>query len=101
LIARAATRDAAELAAFATRVQAELSLPVSRALLPEDVEGTIILAAWLRSRGERDGFVFRLREEVPVAAQVEEWKAALESIVGRLEGAASSPPVALGHADAS
>ena len=115
LIARGTARDGDELMAFAARVQTELSLPGKRALEPEDVEGTIILAAWLRSRGERDGFVFRLREEVPVAAQLDEWRAALATITARtvapleggpteetsrlvpieaaLEGAASSAPV--------
>ncbi len=53
LIARAAASHPADLAAFAARVQGELALPGKRALQPEDVEGTIILAAWLRSRGER------------------------------------------------
>lgn len=82
LVARAAVREAGELREFAARVQGELTLPGSRTLEPAEVEGTIILAAWLRSRGESDGFVFRLREEVPVAAQLGEWSAALTSIVG-------------------
>lgn len=83
LVARGAATGAEELGAFAARVQNELTLPGARALEPADVEGTVILAAWLRGRGERDGFVFRLDEQVPVAAQLDEWRAALESIVGR------------------
>jgi DNA polymerase-3 subunit epsilon len=82
LVARAAVREAAELREFAGRVQGELTLPGSRTLEPAEVEGTIILAAWLRSRGESDGYVFRLSEDVPVAAQLDEWSAALTSIVG-------------------
>lgn len=80
LVARATIAEASELAPFAARVQAELTLPGTRTLAPEEVEGTIILAAWLRSRGESDGFVFRLSEEVPVAAQLEEWSAGLAGI---------------------
>ncbi|HSP97945.1 MAG TPA: exonuclease domain-containing protein [Candidatus Dormibacteraeota bacterium] len=87
LIARGAATCADELVPFATRVQTELMLPGKRALEAEDVEGTIILAAWLRSRGERDGFVFRLSEEAPVAAQLGEWSTALESIVSRSSAA--------------
>ena len=83
LVTRAAISDGAELAGFATRVQTELSLPGTRTLEPEDVEGTIILAAWLRSRGEADGYVFRLREEAPVSAQLDEWRAALQSVLAR------------------
>lgn len=88
LIARAAARERDDLSRFATRVQTELTLPGNRALQPEDVEGTIILAAWLRSRGERDGYVFRLREDVAVAAQLDEWAAALRSVL------AIAPPLA-------
>ena len=83
LVARAGVGAAAELAAFAARLQTELVLPRATALAPADVDGTIILAAWLRSRGERDGYVFPLREDAPVAACLPEWTAALEAIVGR------------------
>lgn len=81
LVARAAVASGDALAAFAERVQTELSLPGRRELAPEDVEGTVILAAWLRGRGEADGYVFRLAEEVPVSAQLDEWRAALRSIL--------------------
>ncbi|MBX3025175.1 GIY-YIG nuclease family protein [bacterium] len=92
LIARAEARAVDELTAFAARVQSELTLPGTRALQPEDVEGTIILAAWLRGRGERDGYVFRLNEAVPVAAQLGEWSAALASIVVVDRAAAEPSP---------
>lgn len=81
LVARADVVEAGELATFAARVQGELALPGNRDLAPEEVEGTIILAAWMRSRGESDGYVFRLSEDVPVSAQLGEWQAALETIV--------------------
>jgi DNA polymerase-3 subunit epsilon len=82
LIARGAAADVAALAEFAARVQTELIFPARRALEAEDVDGTIILAAWLRTRGERDGYVFRLSEQAPVAAQLGDWAAALRSMVG-------------------
>ena len=87
LIARATASDPEHLTAFAARVQGELALPGKREIQPEDVEGTIILAAWLRSRGESDGYVFRLSEDVPVAAQLAEWGAALATIVQRSNAA--------------
>ncbi len=89
LVARTAAVCDADLAAFAQRLQGELMLPGTRELAPQDVDGTIILAAWLRSRGEADGYVFRLREEVPVSAQLGDWQAALRDMLSR---SADLPP---------
>jgi DNA polymerase-3 subunit epsilon len=90
LVARAAVRDDAGLAEFATRVQSELGLPGRRAIEPTEVDGTIILAAWLRGRGEADGYVFRLGEDAPVSAQLEDWKAALRSVLRRAPARAAT-----------
>lgn len=81
LVARAAVAEAAALAAFAARLQTELVLPRAAALEPADVDGTIILAAWLRNRTARDGFVFPLREDLPVEAALPEWGAALAELL--------------------
>ncbi len=79
LVERGAARDSADLAAFAARVDAHLREPRARALMPEDVDGTVILAAWLRARGERDGYVFQLEEAAH--RQLQEWTTALESLL--------------------
>jgi DNA polymerase-3 subunit epsilon len=60
-------------------------------LAPDDVDGTTILAAWLRDRGETDGCVFRLEDASVPATQVAEWRAACASLL---------VPVALADADA-
>ena len=84
LVERAAARTAADLDAFAARVDAHLHESQRRALQPADVDGTIILAAWLRARGERDGYVFPLGESaVPL---VPEWTVALTTLLSRPSG---------------
>ena len=65
LVARAAARGLDDLRVFAASVEGHLRAAPERALMPEDVDGTVILAAWLRSRGEQDGFVFALSESTP------------------------------------
>jgi DNA polymerase-3 subunit epsilon len=83
LVARTAVRDAAGLAAFAAVVDAQLHDARAAALQPQDVDGTIILAAWLRTNGERDGYSFPLGESTPARAQLPEWTCALESLLVR------------------
>jgi len=48
-----------------------------------DIDGTAIIAAWLRDRGERDGFVFRLEDANAASRQLADWEAALASILAR------------------
>ena len=50
-------------------------------LRPPDVDGTTILAAWLRERGERDGYVFPLAGADSVEERLPEWAAALDSLL--------------------
>jgi len=97
LVARAAVARAAELDEFAARLQTELVFPRAAALEPADVDGTVILAAWMRSRGERDGYVFPLAEDLPVAARLDEWQVALRDIVG--EGASGSAAARFGTSE--
>lgn len=81
LLERARAGTAADLLAFAERLEARRASERARALSAGEVDGTVILAAWLRARGERDGFVFPLPEAEPVAGQLPEWTAALESLL--------------------
>jgi hypothetical protein len=72
----------ADLVAVAERVSELLSRP-PRALEPADVDATVILAAWLRDRGENDGYVIPLRVDEPVEQQLPDWVAALNSMWSR------------------
>ena len=72
--------SAAELAPVAARLAAGLREPAD-CLRPPDVDGTTILAAWLRERGERDGYVFPLAGADSVEERLPEWAAALDSLL--------------------
>ncbi|MEO8602236.1 MAG: exonuclease domain-containing protein [bacterium] len=99
LVARASLTDARQLDEFAARLQTELVFPRATALEPADVDGTIILAAWMRSRGERDGYVFPLAEGTPLTTRLPEWQAALRDLLGNPSDASLSPARLLGDAD--
>ena len=83
LVERGTARDPADLAAFAARLDAHLGPASARAIQPQDVDGTVILAAWLRARGEQDGFVFPLADGATGTGQLSEWTAALNSLLAR------------------
>lgn len=83
LVARGAASCSADLAGFAARLDAHLAAPGARIMQPHDVDGTIILAAWLRSRGEQEGYVFPLAEAATATGQLPEWTAALDSLLAR------------------
>ncbi|MGH7785221.1 MAG: exonuclease domain-containing protein, partial [Candidatus Binatia bacterium] len=102
LLARGAAHGAAGLTAFA----AQLAAPdrTAGALRPEEVDGTVILAAWLRARGERDGYVFPLdaaalgraphdapEPDAPVDGRLPEWTAALNSLLALTADANGRP----------
>jgi len=93
LVGRATARDPADLAEFAARVEVLLHATCRRPFAAEDVDGTVILAAWLRERGERDGYVFPLDLGTPVNTQLSEWEAALASLLAtHLGGRRSAAP---------
>ena len=83
LCIRAALRTRADLAAFAARLAPHLAPSHASALRPEEVDGTVIVAAWLRDRGERDGYVFSFDPAAPPEGQLPEWGAALDSLLAR------------------
>ncbi|MBI4518704.1 MAG: GIY-YIG nuclease family protein [Deltaproteobacteria bacterium] len=92
LIERRTLQGVEDLLALAQRVseciQANADAPVADA----DVAGTTILAAWLRDRGERDGFVFRLQDASAASQQLSEWEAALSSILTQTAAGRSQRP---------
>jgi DNA polymerase-3 subunit epsilon len=73
--------DESQVDALAARIREQLSRATRTTLRPDDVEGTTIVAAWLRDRGETDGCVFRLGEDSVPATQVAEWRAACASLL--------------------
>ncbi|MBI3783491.1 MAG: GIY-YIG nuclease family protein [Deltaproteobacteria bacterium] len=85
LALRARLADASEINALVPQLMAELDEGKKRGLRPDDVDGTVILAAWLRDHGEKVGCVFRLdppREQKKwPATQVDEWRAACTSLL--------------------
>lgn len=83
--------DASEIDALALRIRTEWPRAARTPLRPEEVDGTTIVAAWLRDHGEREGCVFRLEEASVPATPVAEWRAACASLL---------VPAALGAADA-
>jgi DNA polymerase-3 subunit epsilon len=83
LVERGTARAAADLAAFAARIAVRLREPPAGELAPQDVDGTVILAAWLRERGDRDGYVFPLDASSGVQGRLPEWAAALDSLLAR------------------
>jgi DNA polymerase-3 subunit epsilon len=92
LVERCAAEDQTDLAAFAARVDAHIDTARAGALQPQDVDGTTILAAWLRERGERDGYVFPLGAATRAAGQLPEWGAALAALLTRCAGPHAGAP---------
>jgi DNA polymerase-3 subunit epsilon len=86
LTARARLASVAELDPFTEVLAQALSeRELRKGMRPEDVDGTVILAAWLRDRGPLDGFVFPLQppaEKKWPATQQAEWRAACQSLLG-------------------
>jgi DNA polymerase-3 subunit epsilon len=91
LVERTAVRDVAQLAAFADRLDGHVAAGRERSIGGEDVDGTAILAGWLRARGERDGYVFPLAGALPARGRLPEWTAALESLLTRSAGGDADP----------
>jgi DNA polymerase-3 subunit epsilon len=80
LVERRRVRSAAELGEMSGRIE-ELISARTRPLDAEKIDATVILAAWLRERGERDGYVFPLAGDQSIEGQLPGWTAALESLL--------------------
>lgn len=73
--------DESQVDGLAARLREYLSRPARTTAGPDDVDGTTIVAAWLRDRGETDGCVFQLNDDSVPATQVAEWRAACRSLL--------------------
>ena len=87
LVERSRVVSAGAVGELAERVRGHLETAVPPRLGADEVDGTTILAAWLRDRGERDGYVLPIAarprcaagesREAPAPGQLPEWAAAL------------------------
>ncbi len=86
LAIRARLHDADEVIGLGERIREALRRPPSRSTDGELVDGTTILAAWLRDNGETAGCVFRAGESAGgaadwPAAELSDWRAACASLL--------------------
>ena len=81
LALRERVSDEAQMDAVAARLRELWPQAARTRLAPDDIDGTTILAAWLRDRGETDGCVFRLQDASVPTTQVVEWRAACASLL--------------------
>jgi excinuclease UvrABC nuclease subunit len=72
---------------LAEQVCEHLPRAARRGLRADEVDGTTIVAAWLRDRGESDGYVFRIAETARPAILAEEWRAACATLLSAGTGA--------------
>src|SRR5579862_5630546 len=83
LVAHARVHDASQVDALFARVQALATARQRTRLEPHDVDGTTILAEWIRDRGETDGVILPLGQgqtQQP-ATQLSEWRAACADLL--------------------
>ncbi len=85
LVERCRLNDAAAIGELVDRVHTRLTARRPAGLAAEEVDGTTILAAWLRDRGESDGYVIPIDDVPPdagaAAERLPEWAAALHALL--------------------
>jgi len=87
LAVRARLTDEGAVDAVAERIATLRATGRRPPLRRDDVDGTTILAAWLRDRGEAEGCVFAIEANGEPATQLAEWRAACRSLLGADAGA--------------
>jgi DNA polymerase-3 subunit epsilon len=94
LLMRRRLHDEAEVEALAQNIGERFASGQQTPLQGEEVDGSIIVAAWLRQRGETDGCVFRIDVTMP-ATQVAEWRATCRELLAprsAMQGGADALP---------
>lgn len=81
LVLRERLSDESAIDALAGRIAAVPLADQATRLPRHEIEGSAIVAAWLRDRGETAGCVFRLDPAAVPATQVAEWRAACASLL--------------------
>ncbi len=94
---RAPVYDESEVPGLVEKVAAQLPLYQSTSLRRDEVEGTTILAAWLRDRGETDGCVLPI--SAAPATQLSEWRAACAALLAPSAVDANAHPSAAPQPD--
>ncbi|MFI5394876.1 MAG: exonuclease domain-containing protein [Candidatus Binatia bacterium] len=73
--------DGAEMDALAHEIREQFTTYQGTPIKRDEVDGTQILAAWLRQRGETDGYVFQIDAAAAPATQKAEWRAACADLL--------------------
>ncbi len=81
LAIRGRLSDEAEVDTFADALRAALAAPGETS--GSDVEGTTILAAWMRDRVPHEGYVFPVDDEAVPDSETAEWRAAIRDLLAR------------------
>jgi DNA polymerase-3 subunit epsilon len=81
LVWRGRLSDEAHVAEVARQAADRLAGGNGDGLPAEEIDGTTIVAAWLRDRREDDGCVFRIEAEEAPATRETEWRAACASLL--------------------
>jgi DNA polymerase-3 subunit epsilon len=87
LALRARLSGAEQIDHLAAQVCERLPLAARQSLRADEVDGTTIVAAWLRDRGESDGYVLRIAETPQPAILAEEWRAVCATLLSAGTGA--------------
>ncbi len=81
LALRTRVHDEAQAGVLAARVREILPAYDRAPMQQHEVDGTTIVAAWLRDHGETDGCVLRIEASADPATQITEWRAACASLL--------------------
>lgn len=73
--------DASHVDALAEEVRERFAAYQGTSIRRDEVDGTHILAAWLRQRGDTDGYVFQIESAAAPDSEVAEWRAACHSLL--------------------
>jgi len=73
--------DGAQVEALAAAIRERFAAYQGTSIRRDEVDGTHVIAAWLRHRGDAEGFVFRLESADVAAHEVAEWRTACHSLL--------------------
>jgi DNA polymerase-3 subunit epsilon len=81
LAVRARLVDESQVAMLADELSERLREGKSAGRTEESIDGTTILAAWMRDRQEDEGYIFAIEDREISAEQLSEWRAACGSLL--------------------
>jgi len=83
LALRKRCHDESQMEFLAEEIARQFPLYQGTPLRRQDVDGTQILAAWLRQRGDTEGCVFRIETAAVSSTEVAEWRSACAALLAR------------------